>query len=274
MTQPVSQLNNDPLSELQSVTAENAALQKPIVLVNGDSGTGKTHFLMTCPEPIVIAFTDKNRQTALEAILSGRKAELREITCWSDWADVFVPAVENRMVKAETIGLDTMDMLTSIMWREIQEHRPKLRIQDFGTGKDRMVNTITQFASAAAHIEGKPSYNIVVTSHITDVTDDDTGALVKFAPAVMGAFKHVAGDLFDYHFLSDSELKTDIIEGKAIKSKRFFMHTIPPTRFHRTKAPGYFPAEINNTWQALQDALALNPARKAETDDNNQEVSK
>ena len=265
MTQPAPHdVTQNPFSGMRVISKENAALQKPIILVKGPSGTGKTHFWLSLPGRTVACYTDKNMATATSAITTGQPVELVQPESWEDWADRFVPAVENRLVDADNIVVDTLDMLTKVMWLEIQGGRDKLRIQDFGTGLNRMTNTISQLCSAAYHREGQRSYNIIVTSHIGDVTDD-SGSLVRTTCAVMGAFKDICEDLFDYVLLSDSEIHTEITGGKAVKSKRFFLHTIPPTRYHTTKAPGYFPSEIGNTWPALREALALNPALKGQT---------
>jgi hypothetical protein len=223
---------------------------------------------LTFPQPIIGCYSDKNMLTVTEAQLRGVDAKFMPVNCWSDWADVFVPAAMNRTIEAATLAVDPIDMLATVMWRELQGTRDKLRIQDFGTGKDRMFNTLADLCSSASHIEGKRSYNIICTSHISDVTDD-SGNLVKTTCQLMGAFKDIVESLFDYVFLCASELKTDIEAGKATKSKRFFAHTIPPTRYHTTKAPGYFPAEIDGTWQSIQDALALSPERIANTENNN-----
>ncbi|TFH66183.1 MAG: hypothetical protein E4G90_04885 [Gemmatimonadales bacterium] len=263
MTSPAHDITKNPFAGMRVISKENASLQKPIILVKGPSGTGKTHFWLTLPGKTVACYTDKNMATATSAITTGQDVELVQPESWEDWADRFVPAVENRLVDADNIVVDTMDMLTKIMWLEIQGGRDKLRIQDFGTGLNRMTNTITQLCSAAYHREGQRSYNIVVTCHTGDVSDD-TGSLVKTTCAVMGAFKDACEGLFDYVFLANSEIHTEITGGHAVKSKRFFFHTIPPTRYHTTKAPGYFPAEIGNTWGGLQGALKLNPAQKGQ----------
>ncbi len=264
----------DPLEGLLIIDKSNAEQQKPTVLAKGDSGTGKTHLWLTAPEPIIAAYTDKNMQTVTRAIKQGKDVRLVGLDSWGDWADRFVPAVENRRLDCATIVVDTVDMLTKIMWRDIQGVRDKLRIQDFGTGLDRMVNTLTQLCSASVHYEGKPSYNIIVTSHISDVTSD-SGSLVKTRCAVMGALKDNIESLFDYVFLTANEIDAKITDGKAEKSKRFFMHTIPPTQYHTTKAPGYFPAEIGNTWENLTDALALRnsdgEAKQEETNNKKEE---
>ena len=252
----------DPLTELLTMTPETAMLQKPIILEKGPPGVGKTFNLLTFPQPIVGCYSDKNMLTVTEAQLRGVNAKFMPVNNWSDWADVFVPSAVNRTIDAATLAVDPIDMLATVMWREIQGTRDKLRIQDFGTGKDRMFNTLADLCSSASHIEGKRSYNIVCTSHISDVTDD-SGSLVKTTCQLMGAFKDIVESLFDYVFLCDYELKTDIVSGKAVKSKRFYSHTIPPNRYHTTKAPGYFPAEMEGSYQGIQEALALNPERRS-----------
>ena len=253
-----------PLEGLLVINKDNASHQKPTVLAKGDSGTGKTHFWLTAPGPIIAAYTDKNMQTVTKAIDEGADIQLVSINTWSDWEDKFVPAVENRLLECNTVVVDTVDMLTKIMWRELQGTRDKLRIQDFGTGLDRMLNTLTQLCSAAVDYPGKPSYNIVVTSHINDVTND-SGSLVKTRCAVMGALKDNIESLFDYVFLVANEIDTKIDGGRATKSKRFFFHTIPPTQYHTTKAPKFFPAEIGNTWPDLTTALAQGESKKQDT---------
>ena len=256
-----------PLEGLLVIDKSNASHQKPVVLTKGPPGSGKTHFALTAPPPIVLANLDVNQQTVTTAIDKGLDVKSVHLNTWSEWADQFVPAVSNRELECETVVVDTGSMLAKMMWREIQGHRDKLRIQDFGTGLDRMVNTFTQLCSAAAHYEGKRSYNIIVNYHIGDVTSD-SGSLVRTTVQSMGAFKDIAESLFDYVFLAANEIATKIEGGKATKSKRFFFHTIPPSQYHTTKAPGYFPAEIGNTWKDLTDALAQG---ESGTQDNKKE---
>ena len=245
-----------PFENLITINSENAPEQKLSVLLKGQPGAGKTHAWLTFPGPIIACYTDKNMETVKRAMRQRNDITLVKIQSWSEFADQFVPAVVNRQLDAGTIVVDTLDALADMMWRDIQSTRDKLRIQDFGTGKDRLKNNFSDLNDAVVAVPGKPNYNVVVVSHISDVTDD-SGGIVKTTCSVMGAFKDIVEALFDYVLLCESKVDTEIEGRNSVKVKRYLAHTIPPSRYHTCKAPGYFPVEISPTWEGIQAALAL-----------------
>ena len=112
---------------------------------------------------------------------------------------------------------------------------------------------------------------MVFCLHPKDVTDDN-GALVKSAPLLMGQFAGMLDGFFDFVLLTDSRVKSRQVEESGRKvsrsEKEFFIHTIPPTRYHTCKAPGYFPAQMGGTYQEIMAELAKGEKTNAGSDNS------
>jgi len=245
------------LSDLPRMTAENIGSSKYTVLYTGDSGSGKTHSLLSWPEPIVVAYFDRNLETVRKHMRTGKKVELVLCRTWDEYANKFVPAVVNGEIEAETIGVDTINSAAARMWREIQGTRSRLTNQDFGAGLNRLSSTTDALAQAATQHGKRRSYNIVFCSHLKDVTDD-SGALVKIRPAIMGQFKDDLAAFFDYVLVNQCEKVSVPVEENGRKrmkaGKRYFCHTIPPTRYYVAKG-GDLPPEVGSTYPEMMKAL-------------------
>lgn len=265
MTQPAP--SPDPLAKLQTLTKSDLTESRGSVLYTGEYGEGKTACMLSWPKPIVVAYFDRNFDTARRIMAEFDESEVRLVfpSSWREWADVFVPAVANRQIEAATIGVDTFSFLTkNILWPDIQGQKPKLAVQDFGTGLARMEGTLDQLVSTTRPIKDPatgavkhPGYHVVGTVHLSDVTNDD-GVLLASKPAVMGAFKDSIGAFFDLVLLNRSEVRTrtEKIDGRnqSVSEKEFYVYTMSPDRYHFCKAPAYLPARMDGRYESLWPA--------------------
>lgn len=260
MTAPAAQPTQpttNPLAKLATVSRDNITDMKGSVLYCGEPGTGKSEAAFSWPTPIIAAYFDRNFDTVRRLIQGGKDIQLVVPQSWAEWENVFVPAVANRQLEAATIVVDSVDALTkAILWPEIQGQRPKLAIQDFGTGLTRMQRTIDQLVSSTRPIPGKRSYHVVCTTHLTDMTDDD-GVLRACKPSMMGAFKDVVGELFDLVLWNRAQLSSKTVRdpntqaNTTVPEKSYFVWTISPDNFHTCKAPSYMPPRMDGRYEAL-----------------------
>lgn len=244
------------IEALPSINAENADKHGYGVVYSGDPGTGKTTCALSWPKPIRGVYADVNRLTLRNEIVKGQDIVMTVPGSWSNYEDLFVPAVENRLFDCKTIVVDTLDFLSRMMWETIQGSADRLTQAHWGIGLNKLIKTTERMLGATQYISGKPTYNVIFCYHIKDVTDD-TGALNKVTPAIMGATKDVIASCFDTGFLCDVRQV-----GKPVKKegrettefvKEFFVHTAPPTRFHKAlcKAGSQFPVQCSGMYQDL-----------------------
>ena len=214
------------------------------LLLKGPSGSGKTEGALSLPGPTHLTYTDVNLATVRAAMLRGAEIDFSPCGKWSDYQNQYIPKVLNRQIEARTLVVDTIDFLADMMWREIQGSRARLSMSDFGTGLSNLMSTTYTLASSTLPKGGHPGYNVVVTSHLKDVTDD-SGALLKVTPAIMGAFKDKIEDFFDHVYLCAAGVKTEVSEDRvATKVRQFKLFTVDPDRYNTCKAPPTMPPEI------------------------------
>ena len=245
------------LAALASINATNVGEQKISALYKGPSGTGKTYNALSYPDPVRGIYADPNLKTLADQIKAGKDIDLVVPSTWAEYEDIFCPAVDNRLVEAETIVVDTIDFLSQMMWTEIQGVKPRLTIPDFGLGLNKLVKTTRQLTRATRSIEGKRNYNVIFCVHTRDVTDD-SGGLEKIAPAIMGQFKDAIEGFFDYVFLCEATIVSEIksVNGRkvSVPSARFQVRTVPPSPKHTCKGPG-LPSVLGGTYQEIVKAL-------------------
>jgi hypothetical protein len=238
------------------------------LFLKGPSGSGKTEGALSLPNPTYLVYTDVNLATVRSAMKRGLAIDFDNCTSWSNYQHKFIPRVHNRQIKAATIVVDTIDFLADMMWREIQGGKPRLSMSDFGTGLSNLMSTTYTLASATLPVKNHPGYNVVVTSHLKDVTDEG-GALLKVTPAIMGAFKDKVEDFFDHVYLCEAGVKTEVIENTAVKTRQFKVYTVDPNRFNTCKAPPSMPPEIiipvgKSLFEVCNDYWGLNPTKPME----------
>jgi len=251
----------NPLEALQHLDITNLAEDGLSVMYKGHSGSGKTHNALSWPKPLLVVQFDKNRLTLRDAIEEGEKGDIEVVfpQNWHDYAEVLIPSITNRLVEFNTIVIDTYDMMATAMWREIQGSSKRLTNTEFGVGLNRMMDTTNQLVEATRNRnDGKHYYNIIVNTHTKDVTDEG-GSLLRVAPAIMGQFKDIIEDYFDYVFLcrAGTESKVQEVGGRqvSVPSKKFQCYTVPPDSYNTCKGgklpPVISPGTHDNITQLL-----------------------
>lgn len=237
----------DPLAGLAPILPAD---KKLAILQKGPAKTGKSRGAYTFPPPVFAVYTDPNRLTVQQMQEQGFEIDARRVTSWVDYERKIVPAITNRLIDAQTIVLDTIDMLLDQMWRQIQGSRSKLAIQDFGTGLQWASDTTYQLVSSTMP-RGKPGdanyhpgYNIIVNVHVKDVTND-SGALVKVCPSLMGQFKDDLESYFDAVLICDKDIRVTPQQGAPAKRETIYkVLTQPPDRYQTAGAPADWPPEF------------------------------
>ena len=242
-----------PIEDIHTMTLEQVDDQGSTVLYKGAPGTGKTHNILTWPQPIVGAYFDSNLMTLRNAMKAG--VEVTPYFCkdWRQFADVFVPAVTNREIKARTIFIDTLDPLGLKMQKDIQGTRPRLTQADFGTILNRWVDVMGQLVDSTKHSASGPGYNLVCSVHLKDVTDDN-GSLLRVSPQLMGAFKDMLEQFFDWVLLCEASVVAKTVAGKSVFTKHYQVRTVPPTPQHTCKGGG-LPPVCGGTYTELMAAV-------------------
>lgn len=216
------------------------------VLFKGPAGSGKTRSALTFPGPILSIYADVNRDTLRTMSAQGVEVMPMPVESWSFYQDKVVPLVKARRLglpkEPRTIVVDTIDFLSDLMWREIQGSKSNLSQPDFGKGLRQLMTTTRDLVYATSPRGDHPGYHVVFNCHIRDVTDD-SGSLVKIAPAIMGQFKDQIEDCFDYVLITQSEVASNVTDGRVQKVRQFKIFTAPPDRYQTAKG-GSLPTEI------------------------------
>lgn len=226
------------------------------VLYKGHSGTGKTHNMLSWPEPITLLYAENNTETVKKLAAKGVKVDVITIDNWNDFMNLYVPAIANGMYQSATIGIDSLDFIAHLMWEDIRGSKATLSIQDYGIGLRRMIDVLNQITSATAR------YNIVMTTHLKEVKDEDSGKMIKMAPNVVGQFANIVEDYFDYVLLCESGLGHDNVNGTMVPVKEFKCYSVAPAPYHTCKG-GDLPAVGGGTFAELSPYFPKAPSESA-----------
>lgn len=221
------------------LTAETFGESKESIGYKGHPGTGKTSYLLSWPTPMKIAYFDTNIKTAREAIKGGVDAEIFIFDTAKEFEDEFVRKVRLREYEAETIGVDTFSAMAGLLTTEIAGLGENMDRQKWGKVLTRLRSIAYDLTQSAIHIDGKPSYNIVFTYHLTDVMKGEV--LQRISPKIQGAFKDELEAFIDTVLLCSSEISSTVINNKAVPSKKFLCHSVPPDRYTTCKGGGLPP---------------------------------
>jgi len=265
----------DRIMAMPSVDADNAGKHGFAIAYGGGSGTGKTTCMLSWPDPMRGIYADVNKKVLENEIKRGRDINLTVPQTWSDYEDVFVPAVENRLFDCKTIVVDTIDFLSNLLWDDLRESvdnsgkgRGILTIPNYGVGANKLLQTTARMVRATQYIEGKRNYNVIFTYHLQDVTNE-AGALLKVTPALMGRSKDILPSIFDYCFMTDVEQvgTTVKVDGrsKVEYKKSFFIHTAPPTKYHKDicKSGSELPVKCSGMYEDLMGYMKKEAASGA-----------
>jgi hypothetical protein len=227
------------------MTKDNFGQSKESILLKGASGAGKTWNLGTWPPPIKIANFDKNLKTIGDLVRGGLDAEVFVFDTFAEFENEFVRKVLHREFEAETVAVDTVDFMAAMLMRDVQGNKLRLAMQDWGTILNKLRSTLSDLTAATAPLPDLPSYNVVLTCHLMDITNDD-GALLKTAPKIPGQFKDELEAYLDTVLYCTSQISSKPVPqpgggSKLVPSKQFLCHSVPPNPFITCKGGGLPP---------------------------------
>ncbi len=231
------------------------------LLLKGDSGTGKTHFALQAPGPIGLIYQDCNRMT-LETICQQRDdiTELH-VDKWDD-AESFVTLLKNRQLPYESIIIDTLDMLYTVMLNHIRGSRANLTQEMWGTALNTYRRTTHEMTAAVRPRGDHPGYNVIAVSHLSKVTDKE-GNIVDITPAIQGQFKDKLESYYDLVLLADQKVTTKVVSGQEpVSKKQCFVRTISQG-LNNCKAPLDWPARFDTYAEFEKCLLAAAVAPKS-----------
>jgi hypothetical protein len=260
----------DNQAELIELLGDLQVAEQPVgmhqsAFLKGLAGSGKTHFLLSAPGPIVILSQDTNRTTLQQA--QAKRGDIYEVnvspsnprfgsyaSAWKAFESDFMPKVTNRRFPAATIGIDSLDSLQDIFLYKLKPNQADLDWDDWATALSTF-RRITRELTEATRPRGRtgepdyhPGYHVIVTSHLRDVSDAK-GNLVKTVSACRGQLADKVEDNFDQVLVCDSTVRKVEVEGKPgtfEPVKECFAWTVEPTRYHTCKAPLWWPPKIYN----------------------------
>lgn len=258
--------------EPQAINASNAREAKRAILVQGGSGSGKTHFACTLPQPIVIGCTEPNISVPVGRIQEGLQITLYPLHSWRDY-QWFVRRTKNREWDAATVVLDSYTLVGDLAVTNAMD-KPGALTSDGNLKQARWTNVksdqfteLLDLLSATQPQAGKSSYHVVVTVHEQEeMIVDEEGKVRGVAavnPAVPGGLRRSFGAKFDCVFVVTARPKFakgahNVMETVGVSHA---LWTVPPDPLRSVKdgiggngGRKVLPPTVENTWAALQSA--------------------
>lgn len=218
------------------------------ILLIGNEGVGKTHFIGTMPKPIYIFSFDKGYDTlaGMPGITVGifmeedrrkPKSHMEFKAKWDElrkgkkykWPD-------GREEAYATVAIDSLTALsTIILYHEQMINNTidkKPGFDAYGNLMQRLEDYVTQGVLMAEHF---------VCTALLETTKDDATGEIFFSPSTEGKFREKAGQWFDAVFF----MQVDKINGE----KRYQMLTVGD---RRQKAKIRLPSKISNVISAIE----------------------
>lgn len=162
------------------------------ILIMGDSGTGKTHFLGTMPKPLVLDF-DRGLQT-----LQGKPVQGLYMTGWSQLKQLVQEWRKGPQYGCETLALDSLTMAADAAMQFVLEKN----------GRGSAQPTIADWGEAIREVKDLLGYlttlpcHVVVTAHTQLVKDEVLGD-IQWVPLIFGKdLPHRLGIYFDEVYLT------------------------------------------------------------------------
>lgn len=260
------------------VTSESTEDRYMSVLYQGGPKTGKTHNALTWPDPLVL-YTESNMAT-LEKFPGVPYLVPAD---WAEGSGNIIPGLERLILElstlrnaheiagrtVRTIVFDSATAAFSEVVRIIQGPKDSLTQQDWGRVLTRCENLLRQLIDLTKPAFGKkdlPRYNVVVTVHERDVTDDK-GSLISIRPAVAGQVKDIMARWFDTVLLcrATTEAKTEKTPAgsRVWHERNFHVLTVPPNEYYQCGdgvGGGVFnvlPSRMDGTYESLAKAWGL-----------------
>jgi hypothetical protein len=248
--------------KLRYVDGSNVEESKPSVLYLNPPKKGKSHCLASWPKREIVFSAETNNQTIEGFIGAGADIKIYPIDSWQQWADVMLPAIVTRSLDCESVGLEGVAFLTNMMFRELQGGKANLSQQDFGVGKNKLIQAFTDLTSATHPRPGKRSYNIVATCH-TKYESGDTGTVMGSNPEIMGAFKGILCQKFGTVLAPEIRVNRPIVDGRAAPPQvEYYCRTKPLNPMEQIgdgvggagKKYRELPPEVDGTYEGLMRA--------------------
>lgn len=235
------------------------------IAVAGLEKTGKTHFICSMPEEVSVAFTDPNRATAEGFMRDGHKINLYLIGNWAEFQEWVRMAVA-RELPGRTLAVDSYGFVADRLVAATSDANGAVTIPQWGRIKDQHWTELMKLLSCTQPTANHPGYHVVVSTHLTDVTDEK-GNLVKVRPAIQGSFRDTFNRCFDSVFISKALSERAIVDGKLqVKPTRYVLLSVPPDQYHACGdgiggkgGRKRLPAEVENTFPALCQAWGVEP---------------
>ena len=235
------------LENIPTMTKDETQNQGHTVLYKGAAGTGKTHNILSWPQPIAVAYFDKNLKTLRDAMDAGVDVTPYFCKDYKQFYNEFVPAVVHHEIDAATIAVDTLSPLGIMIQNDVHPNIEKpVTIPEWGIILNRWLDIIGMLVNSTKHQEGKPGYNFVAAVHLKDITTDK-GVLIRVVPQLSGAIHGMLEQYFDWVLLCEAKIKT---KGNETPTKDFSVRTIPPTSYHTCKGGG-LPLVCKGTYDEL-----------------------
>lgn len=182
------------------------------VLVMGPPKSGKTTFVSTAPNCVVLAaeaglmsvahlnmaYVDVEGSSSLDTMLQILKDDTLRLRA----------AQKVGLPKIESVAIDTLDALQEIMKKEIlkENRRTEMQQADWGKLKERMAVMIKAYAALPM--------NVIFTVHTT-VTQDEEARQI-YAPGLQGSIKDDLAGYVDFSLLSFRQKETDANGNSAV----------------------------------------------------------
>lgn len=269
-----------PFREPQPIDAESAAHARVSLLLQGASGSGKTHFACTMPEPIVMGVTEPNISVVVGRIQESHAITMYPLKSWDDYK-WFVRKTKNREWNAATVVLDSYTLVGDFITLAQKSQPGALNKQGqlvwskWDLIKGHQFTEILDFLSATQPMPGKPSYHIVVTVHEQEEfirnPEGETVGISGISPAVPGGGRKNFGAKFDcvFYLASGTRMEKDAKGVGRVAGVEHRLWTVPPDQLRAVKdglggngGRKVLPPTVENTWPALCEGWGSEPGAK------------
>lgn len=190
-------------------------------LIAGDPGSGKTRGIRSWPNPFVISAEGGLMSVAADGL------RFVEIDAIAQLAEILrslkqKPEIREDMFDGpvDTVMLDTIDEIQRQLVRERlrTENKESMSQGDWGWMGDKLRAIVRGFRNL--------DMNVVITSHLKTITDEDTGK-TTVKPQIQGAFGDEIPGTVDLALLLRASPVTRIEDGETVREIRRFYQTYP-----------------------------------------------
>jgi len=213
-------------------------------MVVGRIGTGKTHYAMKHPSPMIIC-TDSN-----VIALKGAQVDYIEVKSLDDISAVVADAINQRGPfangKIKTVVLDGLSECTDLAKQKVAKDG-KMSLQTWGYASDAIRMMMKEIISL------RTMYHIVVTAKATLDKREDEGGGYYGVPDTIGKFQHLVGGMFNIVFYATQKTEFDATT-KKFKPK-YELHTTEFEMFSAVDRTGKLDVVEPNDYDVISKKL-------------------